>query len=364
MKILITGTHFTPAQAVVQELRKLDNVEIVYVGRKYTLEGDKAVSPESQIMPALGVKFIPIVTGRLRRYLSLGTMISLLKLPAGFIQGFWIVLTEKPDVIVSFGGYVAVPVVVSGWMLSIPILVHEQTLVTGLANTISSFFAAKIAVSIDREYDFPKNKTVITGNPIRKEILGAKPDSKKKIPTILITGGNQGSHFINGLILQILDKLTEKYLVIHQTGDSKFNDYGKLVDQKNQLKNPDNYRIEKFINGDQMGKIMKQADLVVSRAGANTLLELAYLGTPTLIIPIPYLYKNEQLVNAKFFTKAGLGEYLVQDGLSAQKLLSQINEMINKRAYYKRQASQAKSVVILDAAKKITQQILLLAKND
>ncbi len=364
MKILITGAHFTPAQAIVEELQKLEKVEIIYVGRKYTLEGDKALSAESQIMPTMGVKFIPIVTGRLRRYLSLGTIISLFKLPIGFIQGFWIVLTQRPDVVVSFGGYVAVPVVISAWLLNIPVLIHEQTLVTGLANSISALFATKIAVTINQEYNFPKQKVILTGNPIRKEILNVQKASKRKLPIILITGGNQGSHFINDLISQILDQLTQKYYLVHQTGDSKFQDFEKLTERKSQIKNPENYRLEKFIAGEEMGKIMKSADLVVSRAGANTLLELAYLGTPTLIIPISYLYKNEQLVNAKYFTKAGLGEYLNQEGLSASKLLDQINEMLRKKEQYRKSAQGAKNVVILDAAKKITQEILILTQHD
>ncbi len=122
--------------------------------------------------------------------------------------------------------------------------------------------------------------------------------------------------------------------------------------------------MQKFIRGEDIGFIMRNADLVIARGGTNTLLELAYLGVPTVIIPIPYVVKNEQVVNAKFFSKAGLGIYLPQQGLTAHKLLEQIKEMISKKDYFKKQVQDVKQLVILDAAKKITQQILLLGSYE
>src|SRR3990167_5082544 len=158
MKILVTGAHFTTAVAVIEELKNLPagrqeqkDIDIVYVGRKTTREGDSSHSVESQVLPQLGVKFISIITGRLQRAFTIYTFSSLLKIPIGFLQSFFILLKEKPDVILSFGGYVAVPLVIAGWLLSIPIIIHEQTLVSGLANTISSFFADKVAVSFEND---------------------------------------------------------------------------------------------------------------------------------------------------------------------------------------------------------------------
>src|SRR3989344_9001367 len=116
MKILITGAHFTPAVATIEELKKVENEEIVYVGRNTTLEGDRTQSVESKVLPALGVKFIPIIAGRLQRSFTPYTIPSLLKIPIGWIQALYIILSEKPDVILSFGGYVAVPVVIVGWL--------------------------------------------------------------------------------------------------------------------------------------------------------------------------------------------------------------------------------------------------------
>jgi UDP-N-acetylglucosamine--N-acetylmuramyl-(pentapeptide) pyrophosphoryl-undecaprenol N-acetylglucosamine transferase len=171
MKILITGAHFTPAQAVIEEIQKIGKSEdrmkseksddsafqIIYVGRGTTMEGDKTPSVESQVLPKLGVHFIPITTGRLRRYLSLGTFLSLLKIPVGFAQAFWIILTQQPELVVSFGGYVAVPLVFWAWVFNIPVLIHEQTMVSGLANQISSVFATKIALTFKTNYSEKNN---------------------------------------------------------------------------------------------------------------------------------------------------------------------------------------------------------------
>lgn len=374
MKVLITGAHFTPAQAVIEQLQTIKGIEIVYVGRKTTMEGDSTPSAESQLLPKLGVKFVPIVAGRLRRFVSLGTIISLLKIPVGFIQAFWVVLTEEPDVVVSFGGYVAVPVVVSAWFLNVPIIIHEQTLVSGLANTISSFFADKIAVAFDKDYSFPKRKVFLTGNPIRNSILNPsgkvsaktrqllKLKTRQKLPLLVITGGNQGSHFFNQLLLDNLDYLVGRYLIVHQSGDSKFKDFEKLSERRNSLKHPERYFLYKFIDGEDLGAIFQAAELVISRAGANTLLELAYLGTPTLIVPIPYLHNNEQEINAKFFAGAGLGEVIYQSELTGPRLLGEIERMVSAARDYRQKAQKAKSVVILDAAQKITRQILILGK--
>lgn len=375
MKVLLTGAHFTPAQAVIEELKKVPGVEIIYIGRKNTLEGDRAVSLESQVLPKLGVKFYPIFAGRLRRNFDIYTLISLLKIPIGFIQSFYILTKESPDIVLSFGGYVGLPVVISAWVLSIPIIVHEQTLISGLANTISNLFADKVAVSFKKKYSFNSNKLILTGNPIRKEILSPQSKPPKDILDVLslsrkdnlrvlyITGGNQGSHVINEAVLPILDQLTQKYVVIHQTGDSKFNDYGKLVDQKNRLKYPERYMVVKWFNGGGQGYLLKNVDLAVSRAGVNTLLELSYLKIPTLITPLPFVQKNEQGKNAEYFKQVGLGEVLPQSKLTSNNLLSEIKKMFTDLDRYKESAKLAKDEVVPNASEKLAQEVLVLGSK-
>ncbi|MDP3733087.1 MAG: glycosyltransferase, partial [Candidatus Daviesbacteria bacterium] len=226
MKILVTGAHFTPAVAVLEELKKYPNAQVIYVGRKKTLEGDRTISIESQALPSMGIKFIPITTGRLQRAFSIYTIPSLFKIPVGFIQALFIILSQKPDVILSFGGYVGVPLVITGWFLSVPVIVHEQTLVSGLANKISAWFADKIAVSFSNTVN--GEKVILTGNPIREIIKKTQTKKSRGLPVILITGGNQGSHAINLAVEESLGEISKFASVIHVAGDNKYHDYERL----------------------------------------------------------------------------------------------------------------------------------------
>lgn len=369
MKILITGAHFTPAQAVIEELKKDPTLKIIYVGRKTTLEGDKAESVESKVLPNLGVKFIPITAGRLNRYFSFWSITAFLKIPVGFIQAFWILLKEQPDIILSFGGYVAFPVVFWGWWFSVPIIVHEQTLISGMSNYLSSFLASKIAVSFDKKYSFNISKIILTGNPIRRELIengiknsnGRKSGAKPALPVIYITGGNQGSHVINLAVEEVLDKLTDSFTVIHQTGDSKFKDFERLSENKNQLKNKDRYTVKKWFDLSELSNIYSKADLVVCRAGINTLYELAYFGIPCITVPLPKIHKDEQRMNALFFKEAGLCQIIEQKDLSGVKLLAEIKAGFMKREYLKKRAGLANKVIIYNSSEKLAQETLVLA---
>lgn len=357
MKILITGTHFTPAVVTIEQLKKYQDTQIVYVGRKSTQEGDSAPSQESQILPKLGVKFIPIITGRLQRSFTKYSIPSLLKIPIGIFQALFIILAEKPDVILSFGGYVAVPTVYVGWLFSIPIIIHEQTLVSGLANKISAFFADKIALSF--QSDRLNQKIILTGNPIRTELFQQSANKIRKInmPLILVTGGNQGSHILNTVIEEILDKLTKIAYVVHVTGDSKFHDFERLQKRQN-----DRYLVKKWI-GKEWGKILAKADLVISRAGINTLSEIAFLGKPALVIPFEPLSGDEQNKNAKYFANLGLVKILPQSKLTGKSLLNTIKMMIRNLPSLRKQAERAKEVIIPDSEKRLALETILLAKK-
>ncbi len=351
----MTGAHFTTALAVIEELKKYKNLQIIYVGRKTTREGDPSQSVESQVLPKLGVKFIPIIAGRLQRTFTIYTIPALLKIPIGLVQAWWIILQEKPDVVLSFGGYVAVPIVVVSWFFSIPIIIHDQTLVSGLANKISSFFADKVAIAFSENKSFGKEKVVLTGNPIRGEIKQAASMMREKggLPRILITGGNQGSHVINLAVEESLEKLTKIATIIHLTGDSKFKDFERL-----KARSCDKYEVKKFI--EEMGQVMVQSDLVVSRAGINTLTELAFLEKPALLIPVPYLYQDEQQKNALFFKAIGMVKVLPQSKLSPETLYKNIQDMIKNLDQYKSAAKAAKKLIIPDAAKRLALETIIL----
>ena len=169
MKIAITGGHSTGLALMEAIKQKYPDWEIYYFGRKYSLEGEKALSFDYKVVSQIkGVNFISLTTGRLQRKLSFSALISLFKIPYGFVQSLFWLLRIKPEVIVSFGGYVSVPLVVAGWILRIPSLAHEQTLVFGLATRINRLFVQKIAVSHRQLLDkLPKSKGVYTGMPLR-----------------------------------------------------------------------------------------------------------------------------------------------------------------------------------------------------
>src|SRR5437016_2502209 len=164
-KVLITGGHLTPALAVLEELQS-KKWSVAYVGRKYALEGDTSFSAEYQVIHQKDISFHNITTGRLQRSFTRFTLLSLLKIPIGFLQSTFILLQERPSLVMSFGGYIAVPIVIVAWLCGIPIITHEQTIKPGLANRIIAWFADVICVSWKESAShFPAAKTVVTGNP-------------------------------------------------------------------------------------------------------------------------------------------------------------------------------------------------------
>ena len=377
-KIVITGGHLTPALAVIDELLKRGEWEIFYIGRKYTAEGDKNPSLESMVIQEKDLDFVPINFGRLQHKFTRYTIFAFLRIPFGFLQAFFHLLRIKPNVVLSFGSYVGVPVVLAGWLLGIPIVIHEQTTIVGLGNKINSFFAKKICVSWPETLkQFPKEKTVLTGNPLRLDIFKnnlkilstlfrAKRETRvslkfeKDRPLILVTGGNQGSHRINIAIEGILGKLLIKYHVFHQTGHlAGFGDFERLEEKRNHLpKNlKDNYHLKKYVSGEEWGTLLEGADLVVSRAGINTITELLVLGKPQLLIPIPWLPGDEQTKNAQMVEKIGLAEILSQDDLNPQNLFKKIELMMNKINVYRQNKDKAEKLIIKNATQKIVDEL-------
>ena len=168
MKIAITGGHFSPAYAIMQKLINTD--EILCIGRKHALEGDKSLSYEFSVCKTLKIPFFELETGRLTRKVTKNSVVSFAKFPSGVLQALRILKTEKPDIVVTFGGYVGLPVALSAKILGIPVILHEQTQKAGLSARLISKVASVILISFDSSRSFFKNKNVIlTGNPIRPE---------------------------------------------------------------------------------------------------------------------------------------------------------------------------------------------------
>lgn len=370
MKILITGGHMTPALAVIQKLPK--DIAVVYVGRKFAFEGDSALSLEYRTLTAMDIPFIPLQSGRLQRKFTKHTFPSLGRIPKGVWEAFSILRREKPSIVLSFGGHVAFPICLAASVLKIPIVMHEQTQEAGGANHLLSRMATKICVSWESSLKFfPKEKTILTGNPLpittpSKEIKEVLQKNSKKYPILTITGGSLGSHAINALIEPILEKLLSHYVVVHQTGDAQeFKDFDRLTEFRASLPYTfqERYILKKFIDPEDIAFVYKTSDVVVTRSGMNTVLTLLFVNTPSLLIPLPFSQRQEQMKNALLLKASGLGEILLQDQLTSESLLTAIDTMMEKRAFYKNPQSKNMQKLHEGAAGKIIQVIYDTEKN-
>jgi UDP-N-acetylglucosamine--N-acetylmuramyl-(pentapeptide) pyrophosphoryl-undecaprenol N-acetylglucosamine transferase len=358
-KILITGGHLTPAVAVIDEILRRNLLwEIVFVGRTHALEGSRERAREQDVIVKKKIRFVVLHTGRLQRAVTRETLSSLLKIPYGFIEAYGICLREKPDVIVSFGGYIALPVVVAASVLRIPVLTHEQTRVSGLANTIIARFARKICVSFpDIHHTFPKEKVVYTGLPIRKGIFSVpkKPPMTLHIsefPLLYITGGTTGSVTLNMLVFPLIPELVERYTVIHQTGKMSLRQAQEI---KRSL--PGGYRsryiVQDYFDERVVGWILHSSRLVICRSGANTVTELALLGKQALLIPLPWSGGGEQLENARWLRDVGLGSIITQNAANPVRIMEELQSLLKQSAPYKANVSEIKK----DGAGKVVDEI-------
>lgn len=344
MKILITGGHLTPALAVIDKLLNSDKknrVRIIFAGRKY-ISGCSNESLEFKEINKRKIPFLNLQAGRLTRLLTLRSFINLLCTPVGFLQSYLIIRNEKPDIILTFGGYLGLPIAVGGWLNKISIYIHEQTIKPGITNRSIAHLSKRIFIAFEstKQY-FPAQKTIVTGNPIREKIFKvlSKPiHITKNKPCIYITGGSLGSHSINLMIEKILNLLLKKYIIIHQTGDvMEYGDFQRLNTIRNKLP-PDlrqNYFLRKHFLDDETGYIYSQTDLLIGRSGANTFFELIALRIPALFVPLPWSAGNEQMEHAKIFKKFGTGEIFEQSD-NVEKLAHLIDLMMNKIEYYRR----------------------------
>jgi len=360
-KILITGGHLTPALAFLDALPK-EAYEPVFIGRMVEMEGDRSLSQEFRLVTNLGIRFIPLMTGRLTRHFSLRTILALVKIPVGFLQALWIVAREQPSAIVSFGGYLAVPIALAGWLARTPIIVHEQTWVPGLANRFIGTLARRICLTFEgTDSHFPKKKTVVTGLPLRKELFGRplKPSfiPNSTLPIIYITGGTTGAASMNKLIFALVPKLTVDYIVIHQTGQ-------RSIEAAQTVKSalPDDakhrYIPLAYIDGSDASWILQHAKLIIGRSGANTVIELGALAKVAVLIPLPWSGEGEQYTNAQFLKEAGSAEIFDQNDGKSSELLSCIEGVLISYERYQSHALAVSNTIARDGA---TRLVALLA---
>lgn len=367
IKILITGGHHTAALALLpalkRELEKCGHgLSVFWVGHRFSMRGDTNESLEYQEITQLKIPFFELSTPKFhRRSLPL----TLTGLASGTARAAAILFLIRPKLIVSFGGYLAVPTVLAAWLLRIPSVTHEQTAEAGFANRLISRFCQKVYVSYasSRRY-LPARKTVITGNPLREDVSADRGlyqfENEKKV--VYITGGKQGAHSLNILVRQSLPELLTKYNVIHQCGSvSLHKDFENLVNFREGLppEAKKSYIVKPHFYFSEIGSVFARANLVVSRAGANTVCELANLKKRSVLIPLPGSSHGEQERNARLLEKTGLAVVLPQEEANPQTLVQSLSE-VERKAVNEEVLSQE---FLPDAAGNLAREIAQVLKT-
>lgn len=368
-----TGGHVLPAVAVIEELRRRGiPVEALWVG------GHKGV--EREIADSQGIAFVAIQTGKLRRYFAIETMTDAIRVPIGTVQGGVQARRFRPDVIYSTGGSVSVPTVVGHATLvrlrlsgRVPVLTHEQTAQIGIANKTASRFAATFAVGFDQTGELARQRhanVVVTGNPVRASLkMGDRARGlawagfSDDLPVLYITGGALGASPLNQRIEPNLTRLLEMTQIVHQVGPARANDdFARLSALRDGLPEPlrSRYGVYEFVR-DELPDVFAMADLVVGRAGAGTVSELGYLGLPSVLMPLPGTWGDEQRKNARVLSAVGASVVLEQSETDAQRLGDQILQLLADRERLAEMGKAAKSTSREDAAARLVDELLKLA---
>lgn len=336
----------TPLLAIYEELKKDENLEFFWVGTK------KGV--EEEIVLKEGIEFKGIFSGKLRRYFSWRNFTDIFLLVLGILQSILIMFKQKPDLIMSAGGFVSVPVVWAAWFFRVPILIHEQDARPGLANKLMAPFAKVITVTFEKSLKTYGAKAVWTGNPTRELLINNDElliseiyedfDLKKDLPVVLTMGGGTGSLAINELVWENLEELTKICQVIHSAG------INKMANDKWQMTN-DSYKNFEILDKSQLAKAYKIADVVVSRCGLGTLTELAGLGKPAILIPMPDTHQED---NAKVFSHAAI--VLDQKKLSSASFRENIQKLLDDKDLQKKLSKDIQKIMKRGANQAIAQE--------
>lgn len=360
-----TGGHIQPAVATLRVLRDRIPLDPLWVGSRAGLEADAAA--------AQGIPFRAISTGKLRRYLAFETLVDAVRVPLGVAQGLALMRSVHPDVVFATGGFVSVPVVAAARVLGIPALSHEQTATVGLANRINAHVCDVVALSYPESAAVlvgARAKTVVTGNPIRADLHTGQPGRAlaqfgldPTEPLVYVTGGALGAHAINDAVREALPALLPLTQVIHQCGPAAGNgDHPRLLAARDALA-PDlrrRYVVTERV-GPELADVYAAAALVVGRAGAGTVAELATLGKPSILIPLPGAGGDEQTRNARVLAEAGAAVLLPQDDLTAERLTDEVRRLLSDPARLAAMSANARRHGHEHAAERLAEQILLLA---
>ncbi|OGN00447.1 MAG: hypothetical protein A3B91_04350 [Candidatus Yanofskybacteria bacterium RIFCSPHIGHO2_02_FULL_41_29] len=362
-----TGGHAYPLIAVAESLRekasgKGINLKLMMLGEGEFL---KRAAEENKI------PFRLITAGKLRRYLSSESLTDFIKIPIGFVQSFWHLFLFMPDAVFSKGGYDSIAPGIVAKLFFIPVFAHESDSVPGLANRIIGRIAEKIFLSFKTaEKKFDISKIIFTGNPTRRNISRGDKNYareyfnlKEQRPTIFIMGGSQGAKAINDVLVSSVVVMAKKYNIIHQCGENQFESVKKDIDTilkegTREYSAPVEvyYRLYPFLDEKQLALAYAMADVIISRAGAGSLFEIAQAGKPAIIIPIAQSASNHQYFNAFEFSLSG-GYLMEESNLNRESLTREIENMLKPENYAKI-SERIKSFATPDAADKIAEELL------
>ena len=327
-RIILTGGgtagHVTPNIALLPRLKEL-GYDIQYIG-SYT-------GIEKELIEPFGIPYHGISSGKLRRYFSVQNFTDPFRVLKGFREAHKLIRQLKPDVIFSKGGFVSVPVVLAGKRCKVPVIIHESDMTPGLANKIAIPSAAKVCCNFPETVaNLPADKAVLTGTPIRQELLSGNAENGRKFcgfttdkPVLMVIGGSLGAASVNDNIRKILPELLKEFQVVHLCGKGKTDE---------SLNGTAGYVQYEYIQ-DELPDLFAMADIVISRAGANAICEIRELHKPNLLIPLSAkASRGDQILNARSFERQGFSKVLEEEEITEEKLLETIRQLYTDRQKY------------------------------
>lgn len=369
MRILLTGGgtagHALPIILIAKSLARNRRAKVLYVGSRQGIE-KRLINELRQKEPDFSISFRALAVGKLRPYFSLSNYWDMVKIFVGIVQAFFIILTFKPDVIFAKGGYVTFPIIFWLGFFKIPLVIHESDIKIGRANLWAAKYARKICLGFPIQY-YRENekilleKFVYTGTPVSSDFTQTplKTGNKTKI---LITGGSQGSSKINQLISEILPKLLENYEIYHVAGSRDFPRFQKEKITQGNYNSNSNYHLYEFTN--DLPALMRDADLVISRAGAGTLMEISATSKPSIIIPLKADVSEHQEANAQIYQENNAAVVLKEENLTANSLLAIINDLISDEKLRNLLGHHAHSFYQPKATEEIIEAIFNVAESE
>ena len=367
MRILFTGGgtggHFFPVVAVARELKRIAEEEQILDLELYYMGPDDF---GQEIITAEDIFFFRVGTGKMRRYASILNALDIVKTFFGILNGIWKIFLVMPDVIFSKGGYGAVPAVAGAIIFRIPLIIHESDSIPGKVNKFSGRFATRVAIAFSSSAKFfPKEKTALVGIPIRKRILGGNPVQAKEsfsifsdLPVIGIIGASQGSQKINEAVLGVLKELTEEFEVIHQTGEKNFEEVKGESSVTLQFAHQERYHPVGFLDEQSIREFYAASNLIISRAGASSIFEIAAWAKPAILVPLLNSAQEHQMKNAYDYAASGAADIVEEGNLTPHILLGEIKKLIEDKENMKRMSEAAQHFSRIDSAEIIARELL------